>query len=79
MSSLQSQQEDKSQWESLKVSSQTQTRVLSTTCTRVRKHATEVKEGVTLTPEISVTNAVLSLSFSQQIQFTLIVNVVNLK
>ena len=51
----------------------------------------EVTEGVTSTPEISVTNreplrlqkfsvtnSVLSLHFSQQIQFTLIVNVVNL-
>ena len=53
--------------------------------------STEVMEGVTSTPEIfstkqgalrlqkfSVTNTVLSLPFSQQIQFTLIVNVVNL-
>ena len=53
--------------------------------------STEVTEGVTLTSEIfvtnreplrlqefSVTNTVLSLPFSQQMQFTLIVNVVNL-
>ena len=38
----------------------------------------EVTEGVTSTPEISVTKTVLSLPFSQQIQFTLIVNLVNL-
>ena len=36
------------------------------------------KQGATSTPEISVTNTVLSLPFSQQIQFTLIGNVVNL-
>ena len=53
--------------------------------------STEVTEGVTSTPEIfgnkreplrlqkfAVTNTVLSLPFSQQIQFTLIVNIVNL-
>ena len=39
--------------------------------------STEVMEGVTSTPEI-FGNIVLSLPFSQQIQFTLIVNVVNL-
>ena len=36
------------------------------------------KQGATLTPEIFGNNTVLSLPFSQQIQFTLIVNVVNL-
>ena len=36
------------------------------------------KHGATSTPEISVTNTVLSLPFSQQIQFALIVNVVDL-
>ena len=35
------------------------------------------KQGATLTPEI-FGNTVLSLPFSQQIQFTLIANVVNL-
>ena len=54
--------------------------------------STEVTEGVTSTPQkfsvtnreplrlqkFTVTNTVLSLPFSQQIQFTLIVNVVNL-
>ena len=36
------------------------------------------KQGATSTPEFMVTNTVLSLPFSQQIQFTLIVNIVNL-
>ena len=40
--------------------------------------STEVTEGVTLTLKFLVTSTVLSLPFSQQIQFTLIVNVVNL-
>ena len=39
--------------------------------------STEVTEGVTSTPEI-FGNIVLSLPFSQQIQFTLIVSVANL-
>ena len=36
------------------------------------------KQVATLTPEILVRSTVLSLSFSQQIQFTLVVNVANL-
>ena len=36
------------------------------------------KQGATSTPEISVTNTVLSLPFLQQIQFMFIVNIVNL-
>ena len=36
------------------------------------------KQVATLTPEILERSTVLSLSFSQQIQFTLVVNVANL-
>ena len=40
--------------------------------------STRITEGVTSTPEIFGKNTVLSLPFLQQIQLTLIVNIVNL-